>query len=190
MRAGLDSAIESGIDVIVLARIPSGSYAGKWRSNMARGFDRKLVEDLLEEEVVVVTVEAGVADAIYGQGGAPHPDRDMASGQDAAANPTREMASGQDQPDIEPSTALIGSASGQISIKSSLAVHCARRPVVCDGEPTRNARRRIDERISNRVAAEHSVSDCSRPGMARPHRMPRGALCMQVILPWITDEFG
>ena len=53
MKAGLDAAIEAGIDVIVLARISGGIYAGAWRGKMTREFYRKLVEDLLEEEVVV-----------------------------------------------------------------------------------------------------------------------------------------
>ena len=47
MRAGLDAAIEAGIDVIVLARISGVIYAGAWRGKMTREFYRKLVEDLL-----------------------------------------------------------------------------------------------------------------------------------------------
>ena len=47
MRAGLDAAIEAGIDVIVLARISGGIYAGAWKYAMTRDFYRKLVEDLL-----------------------------------------------------------------------------------------------------------------------------------------------
>ncbi len=53
MRAGLDAAIEAGIDAIVLARISGGIYAGVWKRAMTRDFYRKLDEDLLQEEVVV-----------------------------------------------------------------------------------------------------------------------------------------
>ena len=66
MRAGLDAAIEAGIDVIVLARLSGGIYAGAWKGAMTRDFYRRLVEDLLEEEVVVTV--------------APVPDRDTESG--------------------------------------------------------------------------------------------------------------
>ena len=97
MRAGLDAAIEAGIDIILLARISGGIYAGAWRGAMAREFYRKLVEDLLKEEVVV-TRGAGVDDtACSGQDAAPVPNRDTASGQDAAPVPNRDTASGQDE---------------------------------------------------------------------------------------------
>ena len=79
MRAGLDAAIEAGIDVIVLARISGGIYAGAWQRAMTRDFYRKLVEDLLEEEVAIV---------VY----------DMASGQNAAPVPRR----------LQPTYTLIG----------------------------------------------------------------------------------
>ena len=70
MRAGLDAAIEAGIDVIVLARISGSNYAGAWRGKMTREFYRKLVEDLLEEEVAIV-----VYDMASGQNAAPVPRR-------------------------------------------------------------------------------------------------------------------
>ena len=100
MRAGLDAAIEAGIDVIVLARISGGIYAGAWQRAMTRDFYRKLVEDLLEEEVAIV-----VYDMASGQNAAPVPRRlqptytliggqpqrtDMGTNQKHGANPRRQ----------------------------------------------------------------------------------------------------
>ena len=97
MRAGLDAAIEAGIDVIALARISGGIYAGNWRPEMTQDFYRKLVEDLLAEEVLV-RVETSVDDTASGQDAAPDPHRDTGSGQDAAPDPHQDTASGQDAP--------------------------------------------------------------------------------------------
>ena len=88
MRAGLDAAIEAGIDVIVLARISGGIYAGAWRGKMTQEFYRKLVEDLLEEEVVVTVASPGITPTASGQDAAPDP-------QDAAHDPNWDPASGQ-----------------------------------------------------------------------------------------------
>ena len=95
MRAALDAAIEAGIDVILLARVSGGIYAGAWRTKMTQRFYRKLVVDLLAEEVVIV-LEENVFDTASGQDAAPGPDRDTASGQDAAPDPDGDTASGQD----------------------------------------------------------------------------------------------
>ena len=106
MRAGLDAAIEAGIDVIVLARISGGIYAGAWRGKMTKEFYRKLVEDLLAEEVVVTV--ASPTPTASGQDAAPDP-------QDAAPVPNRDTASGQDELETQPASAHDASASGQIS---------------------------------------------------------------------------
>ena len=119
MRAGLDAAIEAGIDVIVMARISGGIYAGAWRDKMTREFYRKLVEDLLEEEVVVTVASPGIhlqtttfhtliEPTASGQDAAPDP-------QDAAHVPNRDTASGQDELETQPGSAHDGSASGPIS---------------------------------------------------------------------------
>ena len=184
---------------------------------MTQDFYRKLVEELLAEEVDVdvsglvdETGSGGDAalgpdrdtasaqdaafgpdrDTASGQDAAPHPDRDTASGQDAAPNPNRDTASGQDEPEIEPGSAHDGSASGQISRGSSSVVHGARQRVRCDGEPARNTQRRIYENNSNPVAAEHSFSDFSCPGVVMPDRMPRVAFFLRVYMPWPFDDIA
>ena len=86
MRAGLDAAIEAGIDVIVLARISGGIYAGAWRGKMTREFYRKLVEDLLEEEVVVTVASPGITPTASGQDAAPDPQEEMRQGRSHPAN--------------------------------------------------------------------------------------------------------
>ena len=106
MRAGLDAAIEAGIDVIVMARISGGIYAGAWRDKMTREFYRKLVEDLLEEEVVVTV--ASPTPTASGQDAAPDP-------QDAAPVQNRDTASSQYELETQPGSAHDGSASGPIS---------------------------------------------------------------------------
>ena len=159
MRAGLDAAIEAGIDVIVLARISGGIYAGAWRDKMTRQFYRKLVEDLLEEEVVVtVASPTPTVDA------APDP-------QDAAPVPNRDTASDQDELETQPASAHDASASGQIS----------------SGPPSK--RRRMDNRKEDADQGvempcdPHSFSavECR----AMPRTMPRGAFFQNVIMPWI-----
>ena len=183
MRAGLDAAIEAGIDIILLARISGGIYAGAWRGKMTREFHRKLVEDLLEEAVVVTVASPGIhlhtttfhtliTPTASGQDAAPDP-------QDAAPVPNRDTASGQYELDTQPGSAHDGSASGQIS----------------RGPPSK--RRRMDngeedadqgvempcETTSDAVPAKHSFSavDCH----AMPRTMPRGAFFQNVIMPWI-----
>ena len=164
MRAGLDAAIEAGIDVIVLARISGGIYAGAWRGKMTQEFYRKLVEDLLEEEVVVKVASPSTPTA-SGQDAAPDP-------QDSAPVPNRDTASGQDELETHPGSAHDGSASGQIS----------RDP------PSK--RRRMDEGgdedDSGAVPAEHSSLDLSCLGVVMPREMPRGALFQQVLMPWVS----
>ena len=165
MRAGLDAAIEAGIDILLLARISGGIYAGAWVGAMTQEFYRKLVEDLLKEEVVV-TREAGVDDtACSGQDATPVPNRDTASGQDAAPVPNRDTASGQDELETQPGSAHDGSASGPIS----------------RGPPSK--RRRMDNRKED---ADQGVEmPCETPGVLMPPTMPRGAFFQNVIMPWI-----
>ena len=170
MRAGLDAAIEAGIDVIVLARISGGIYAGAWRDKMTREFYRKLVEDLLEEEVVVTV--ASPTPTASGQDAAPDP-------QDAAPVPNRDTASSQYELETQPESAHDGSASGQIS----------------EGPPSK--RRRMDngdEDADQGVEMPcETTSDAfpacafafSSPGVLMPRTMPRGAFFQNVIMPWI-----
>ena len=163
MRAGLDAAIEAGIDVIVLARISGGNYVGPLRGKMTQEFYRKLVEDLLEEEVVVKVASPGTPTA-SGQDAAPGP-------QDAAPVPNRDTASGQYQLEAQPGSAHDGSASGQIS----------------EGPPSK--RRRMDngeedaDQGVEMPCDPHSFSavECR----AMPRTMPRGAFFQNVIMPWI-----
>ena len=100
MRAGLDAAIEAGIDVIVLARISGGNYAGPLRGKMTQEFYRKLVEDLLKEDVIVKVASPGTPTA-SGQDAAPGP-------QDAAPVPNRDTASGQYELETQPGSAHDG----------------------------------------------------------------------------------
>ena len=170
MRAGLDAAIEAGIDVIVLARISGGIYAGAWRDKMTREFYRKLVEDLLEEEVVVTV--ASPTPTASGQDAAPDP-------QDAAPVPNRDTASGQDELETQPASAHDASASGQIS----------------SGPPSK--RRRMDNGEEDADQGVEmpcettfdAVPACafafSLPGVLMPPTMPRGAFFQNVIMPWI-----
>ena len=164
MRAGLDAAIEAGIDVIVLARISGGNYAGPLRGKMTQEFYRKLVEDLLKEDVIVKVASPGTPTA-SGQDAAPGP-------QDAAPVPNRDTASGQYELETQPGSAHDGSVSGQIS----------RDP------PSK--RRRMDEGgdedDSGAVPAEHSSSDFSCSGVVMPRKMPRGAFFQQVLMPWVS----
>ena len=155
MRAGLDAAIEAGIDVIVLARISGGIYAGAWRDKMTREFYRKLVEDLLEEEVVVTV--ASPTPTASGQDAAPDP-------QDAAPVPNRDTASGQDELETQPASAHDASASGQIS----------------SGPPSK--RRRCETTFDAVPACAFAFS---LPGVLMPPTMPRGAFFQNVIMPWI-----
>ena len=163
MRAGLDAAIEAGIDVIVLARISGGIYAGAWRGKMTQEFYRKLVEDLLEEEVVVKVASPSTPTA-SGQDAAPDP-------QDSAPVPNRDTASGQYELETQPGSAHDGSASGQIS----------------EGPPSK--RRRMDngeedaDQGVEMPCDPHSFSavECR----AMPRTMPRGAFFQNVIMPWI-----
>ena len=170
MRAGLDAAIEAGIDVIVMARISGGIYAGAWRDKMTREFYRKLVEDLLKEEVVVTV--ASPTPTASGQDAAPDP-------QDAAPVPNRDTASGQDELETQPASAHDASASGQIS----------------SGPPSK--RRRMDNGEEDADQGVEmpcettfdAVPACafafSLPGVLMPPTMPRGAFFQNVIMPWI-----
>ena len=177
MRAGLDAAIEAGIDVIVLARISGGIYAGAWRGKMTKEFYRKLVEDLLAEEVVVtVTPEASGQDAAPDpQDTAPVPDRGTASRQDAAPIPNRDTASGQDE--LESQTADGPSASAQTS-RGPPSKRCR----VDNGEE--DADKGVEmpcETTSDAVPAKHWAFGIG----AMPDTMPRGAFLQNVIMPWI-----
>ena len=164
MRAGLDAAIEAGIDVIVLARISGGNYAGPFRGKMTQEFYRKLVEDLLEEEVVVTVASPGITPTASGQDAAPDP-------QEAAPDANRDTASGQYELETQPGSAHDGSASGQIS----------------RGPPSK--RRRMDngeedaDQGVEMPCDPHSFSavECR----AMPRTMPRGAFFQNVIMPWI-----
>jgi hypothetical protein len=155
MRAGLDAAIEAGIDVIVLARISGGINAGAWRGKMTKEFYRKLVEDLLAEEVVVTV--ASPTPTASGQDAAPDP-------QDAAPMPNRDTVSGQDELETQPASAHDASASGQIS----------------SGPPSK--RRRMD---NGEEDAYRAYLAFSLPGVLMPTTMPRGAFFQNVIMPWI-----
>ena len=164
MRAGLDAAIEAGIDVIVLARISGGIYAGAWRGKMTREFYRKLVEDLLEEEVVVTVASPGITPTASGQDAAPDP-------QEAAPDANRDTASGQYELETQPGSAHDGSASGQIS----------------EGPPSKRRRTDNGEEDADQGVEmpcdPHSFSavECR----AMPRTMPRGAFFQNVIMPWI-----
>ena len=59
LRAGLDAAIEAGVNICVLARISGGIYAGKFRHNMTKRFYQRLVDGLLEEHITVPMSKAG-----------------------------------------------------------------------------------------------------------------------------------
>ena len=160
MRAGLDAAIEAGIDVIVLARISFRIYAGAWHSAMTWVSYRKLVEDLLEEEVAIV---------VY----------DMASGQNAAPIPDRDTASGQHEPKIEPGSAHDGSASGQISRDPP-----SKRRRMDNGDED------ADQGVEMpRETTSDAFPACafafSSPGVLMPRTMPHGAFLQNVIMPWI-----
>ena len=164
MRAGLDAAIEAGIDVIVLARISGGIYAGAWRDKMTREFYRKLVEDLLEEEVVVTVASPSITPTASGQDAAPDP-------QEAAPDANRYTASGQYELETQPGSAHDGSASGQIS----------------EGPPSKRRRTDNGEEDADQGVEmpcdPHSFSavECR----AMPRTMPRGAFFQNVIMPWI-----
>ena len=166
MRAGLDAAIEAGIDVIVLARISGGIYAGAWRGKMTKEFYRKLVEDLLAEEVVVTV--ASPTPTASGQDAAPDP-------QDAAPVPNRDTASGQDE--LESQTADGPSASAQTS-RGPPSKRCR----VDNGEE--DADKGVEmpcETTSDAVPAKHWAFGIG----AMPRTMPRGAFFQNVIMPWI-----
>ena len=163
MRAGLDAAIEAGIDVIVLARISGGNYAGPLRGKMTQEFYRKLVEDLLKEDVIVKVASPGTPTA-SGQDAAPGP-------QDAAPVPNRDTASGQYELETQPGSAHDGSASGQIS----------------EGPPSKRRRTDNGEEDADQGVEmpcdPHSFSavECR----AMPRTMPRGAFFQEVIMPWV-----
>ena len=163
MRAGLDAAIEAGIDVIVLARISGGNYAGPLRGKMTQEFYRKLVEDLLKEDVIVKVASPGTPTA-SGQDAAPDP-------QDSAPVPNRDTASGQYELETQPGSAHDGSASGQIS----------------EGPPSKRRRTDNGEEDADQGVEmpcdPHSFSavECR----AMPRTMPRGAFFQNVIMPWI-----
>ena len=164
MRAGLDAAIEAGIDVIVLARISGGIYAGAWRGKMTREFYRKLVEDLLEEEVVVTVASPSITPTASGQDAAPDP-------QEAAPDANQDTASGQYELETQPGSAHDGSASGQIS----------------EGPPSKRRRTDNGEEDADQGVEmpcdPHSFSavECR----AMPRTMPRGAFFQEVIMPWV-----
>ena len=188
MRAGLDAAIEAGIDVIVLARISGGIYAGAWHRAMTRDFYRKLVEDLLEEEVAIV-----VYDMASGQNAAPVPDRDTASGQDAAPVPNRDTASGQHEPKIEPGSAHDGSASGQISRdpppKRRRMVKGGSDPDAYERLPDEDLLDADEETILMMIQDDDVYQDRDAvPGVRMPRSMPRGAFFQKVIMPWVDEN--
>lgn len=70
MRAGLDAGIEAGVDVMLVARLSGGLYAGNFRPLMTKDFYEQLVNDLLEEEVEVkgAGVDGGAAAKAGGEG--------------------------------------------------------------------------------------------------------------------------
>jgi len=188
MRAGLDAAIEAGIDVIVLARISGGIYAGAWQRAMTRDFYRKLVEGLLEEEVAIV-----VYDMASGQNAAPVPDRDTASGQDAAPVPNRDTASGQHEPKIEPGSAHDGSASGQISRdpppKRRRMVKGGSDPDAYERLPDEDLLDAFEETIFMMIQDDDVYQDRDAvPGVRIPRSMPRGAFVQKVIMPWVDEN--
>jgi hypothetical protein len=162
-----------------LARISGGIYAGAWRGARTRGFYRKLVEDLLKEEVVV-TREAGVDDtACSGQDAAPVPNRDTASGQDAAPVPNRDTASGQDELETHPGSAHDGSASGQISRDPP-----SKRPRMDNGDE--DADQGVEMPCETTSDAFPACAFAfSSPGVLMPRTMPRGAFFQNVIMPWM-----
>ena len=174
MRAALDAAIEAGIDVILLARVSGGIYAGAWRTKMTQRFYRKLVVDLLAEEVVIV-LEENVFDTASGQDAAPGPDR--------PPHPTTDHPS-QDEPEIEPGSAQAGSASGHDDFELA-------RPMDDDQlllrSAPRNTRRRLAEGDADPVAADNSLRQWLQPGVVMPHSMPRGAFFQRVVMPWILE---
>ena len=155
MRAGLDAAIEAGIDVIVLARISGGIYAGAWRGKMTREFYRKLVEDLLEEEVVVTVASPGITPTASGQDAAPDP-------QEAAPDANRDTASGQYELETQPGSAHDGPPSKSRRMDNGEEDADQGVEMPCD---------------------PHSFSavECR----AMPRTMPRGAFFQEVIMPWV-----
>ena len=155
MRAGLDAAIEAGIDVIVLARISGGIYAGAWRGKMTQEFYRKLVEDLLEEEVVVTVASPSITPTASGQDAAPDP-------QEAAPDANRDTASGQYELETQPGSAHDGPPSKSRRMDNGEEDADQGLEMPCD---------------------PHSFSavECR----AMPRTMPRGAFFQNVIMPWI-----
>ena len=155
MRAGLDAAIEAGIDVIVLARISGGIYAGAWRGKMTREFYRKLVEDLLEEEVVVTVASPSITPTASGQDAAPDP-------QEAAPDANQDTASGQYELETQPGSAHDGPPSKSRRMDNGEEDADQGVEMPCD---------------------PHSFSavECR----AMPRTMPRGAFFQNVIMPWI-----
>ena len=182
MRAGLDAAIEAGIDVIVLARISGGIYAGAWHRAMTRDFYRKLVEDLLEESVAITVYDID-----------PVPNRDTASGQDAAPVPNRDTASGQHEPKIEPGSAHDGSASGQISRdpppKRRRMVKGGSDPDAYERLPEEDLLDSNEETVAMMIQDDDVYQDVdSVPGVRIPRSMPRGAFFQKVIMPWVDEN--
>ena len=155
MRAGLDAAIEAGIDVIVLARISGGIYAGAWRGKMTQEFYRKLVEDLLEEEVVVTVASPSITPTASGQDAAPDP-------QEAAPDANRDTASGQYELETQPGSAHDGPPSKSRRMDNGEEDADQGVEMPCD---------------------PHSFSavECR----AMPRTMPRGAFFQEVIMPWV-----
>ena len=182
MRAGLDAAIEAGIDVIVLARISGGIYAGAWQRAMTRDFYRKLVEDLLEESVAITVYDID-----------PVPNRDTASGQDAAPVPNRDTASGQQEAKIEPGSAHDGSASGQISRdpppKRRRMVKGGSDPDAFERLPDEDLLDADEETILMMIQDDDVYQDRDAvPGVRMPRSMPRGAFFQKVIMPWVDEN--
>ena len=179
MRAGLDAAIEAGIDILLLARISGGIYAGAWVGAMTHEFYRKLVEDLLKEEVVV-TREAGVDDT-------------ACSGQDAAPVPNRDTASGQHEPKIEPGSAHDGPASGQISRdptpKRRRMVKGGSDPDAYERLPDEDLLDADEETILMMIQDDDVYQDRDAvPGVRIPRSMPRSAFFQSVIMPWVDEN--
>ena len=182
MRAGLDAAIEAGIDVIVLARISGGIYAGAWHRAMTRDFYRKLVEDLLEESVAITVYDID-----------PVPNRDTASGQDAAPVPNRDTASGQHEPKIEPGSAHDGSASGQISRdpppKRRRMDKGGSDPDAYEWLPEEDLLEWWEETEAMMIEDEDVYQGVDAvPGVRIPRSMPRGAFFQSVIMPWVDEN--
>ena len=168
MRAGLDAAIEAGIDVIVLARISGRIYAGAWHRAMTRDFYRKLVEDLLEESVAIT---------VY----------------DIDPVPNRDTASGQHEPKIEPGSAHDGSASGQISRdpppKRRRMVKGGSDPDAYERLPEEDLLDSNEETVAMMIQDDDVYQDVDAvPGVRIPRSMPRGAFFQSVIMPWVDEN--